>query len=554
MTSLMKKLNIGLFIFLVLAVGLSCFGLLNVTIPEGHDLTFHLARIESLSEGLRFGNFPVRIYPHYFKGYGYANGLMYPDLLLYPAALLCLTGMSVISSYKALILVYTALTAIFMYRTLIKITHHEWASRLGMLLYTVSVYRMVDVWTRAALGETLSFMFVPFIILGIYYIFFDDERQWYELTIGFSGIFVSHLLSGLMWAEMMVIICIIGCVKLFKEPRRLGSLIKATVAAVLLVSYSLFPMFEQLMSQEFRVSDNANYALNWVFPIQKLFFSTWIEGHPDHWFPGGVGISIVGIILLGILALRQENNKLAWGSVFISLLSLVMMANFFPWEFILTYIPMLGRLQFPWRLLMITTSFLVLAFSVFYSHSNRLGRGIGILIVAYSVLLGVRVEWETLTYYTSIQEDVLKRTVVEVNAVTDREYSVGNGEYVPLDVDLDTMYGHENWYTINQDIPYTAAQEGTTITIDFSGQTEPNLQIEGPLLYYKGYGAKMGNQYLEVTSGDNGAVLVKIPEVVGEGCIVISYEGTTLQHVTLGVSIISLIGFIVLIIRSKIKR
>ena len=92
MNFLTKRLNVGLLVFLVAAVGLSCFGLFMNDLPKGHDLPFHLARIESLSEGIRFGELPVRIYPHYFKGYGYANGLMYPDLFLYPAAFLCLTG------------------------------------------------------------------------------------------------------------------------------------------------------------------------------------------------------------------------------------------------------------------------------------------------------------------------------------------------------------------------------------------------------------------------------------------------------------------------------
>ena len=57
----MKKFNIGLWIFLLLAICLSCFGLLNETIPGGHDLIFHLSRIEAISKGLQFGEFPVRI-------------------------------------------------------------------------------------------------------------------------------------------------------------------------------------------------------------------------------------------------------------------------------------------------------------------------------------------------------------------------------------------------------------------------------------------------------------------------------------------------------------
>ena len=116
------------------------------------------------------------------------------------------------------------------------------------------------------------------------------------------------------------------------------------------------------------------------------------------------------------------------------------------------------------------------------------------------------------------------------------------------------MYGLENRYRVNQEIEYKTKQGGTTITIEFEGQTQPDLQVEVPLLYYKGYGAKLEGRSLEVISGSNGAVSFVIPEVVENGIVMVSYEGTTLQHITLGISIISFIVFIVIIDRSKLKK
>lgn len=57
MHSLIRKFNIGLWGFLGLAVCLSCFGLLIESLPKGHDLVFHLSRIESLAKGLQRGDF-----------------------------------------------------------------------------------------------------------------------------------------------------------------------------------------------------------------------------------------------------------------------------------------------------------------------------------------------------------------------------------------------------------------------------------------------------------------------------------------------------------------
>ena len=557
MQALIKKLNIGLWGFLGLAVCLSCFGLLRELLPEGHDLIFHLSRIESLAKGLELGEFPVRIYPDYFNGYGYANGVMYPDLFLYPASLLCLAGLKVTQAYKILILVYTFLTAIFMYRTLIKITAHEWAARLGMLLYTVSLYRMVDVWTRAALGEIIAFMFIPFILLGIYHLFFDDERQWYDLTIGFSGLFLSHLLSGLMWTIVLAGICVFKTRDLIRNPKRLWNLVKATMMSVLLVSYYLFPMIEQLLSQKFRVSNDANYELNWLFSIREVFFTYWISGNPDDWFPGGVGISVIGLILFALLVKGKESihrrQNIAWISLTISIITLVMMCRFFPWHIVVKYAIFLGRLQFPWRLLMVATAFLTLAFSLFFSRAKSYQRLIGIVIVVHSVLLGVLAECETLQYYEKILEDPLARTEVMTNSVTDRRYTVGNGEYIPIETDAELMLEEENRYAMNQNLNYVTHQEGTTITIDFSGSMPSNLDFEVPLLYYKGYQAKWvtgsSEVSLQVVSGTNGSVRVIAPKIIGEGRVIISYEGTTLQKVTEIVSLISLIGFMIIVAR-----
>lgn len=564
MKDIWRGLNIGLIICLGIAVVLSCFGVLMPELPKGDDLIFHLARIESLSEGLRLGEFPVRIYPHYFKGYGYANGLMYPDLFLYPAAFLCLKGLDVVVAYKALILGCTFFTALFMYRALFKITAHEWASRLGMLLYTASLYRVVDVWTRAALGEVLAFMFIPFIVLGIYYIFFDDDSRWHELTIGFSGVFLSHLLSGGIWSGIMMVICLLCLPRLIKQPRRLWNLTKATMMSILLVSFFLFPMFEQLIAQKLKMSEDIAYYLgDSLLPMKEVFMLPFIEGHPKNWFPGGIGMPVIGIILLGCLvqyrATKLRQGCYSWLLTGISIFVLVMMCDFFPWYEVLKVLPVFESIQFIWRFLMVATAFLCVSYVVFYSHLTKwYTKGIGILIVVLALWTGISAQLSTLYEVEKVNSSILMREEISEYAVNDRNYQVGNAEYVPLKTNIPVMYGLENRYRVNQAIDYTFSQSGTTIELNFSNQTEPYLKVEVPLLYYKGYGAKLitdsGETSLQVMSGTNGAVRVIIPDMVGEGKIVISYEGTIIQHVTFVVSSLGLVGFVIILIQSKLKR
>ena len=69
-------------------------------LPIGHDWKFQLLRLESLKAGLQSGQFPVRMDPVFFNGFGYASSLFYPDFLLYIPAVLQLLGVSLVSSYK----------------------------------------------------------------------------------------------------------------------------------------------------------------------------------------------------------------------------------------------------------------------------------------------------------------------------------------------------------------------------------------------------------------------------------------------------------------------
>ena len=69
--------------------------LTNGGAANGADWSFHLSRIEGIANGLREGQFPVRVYSMAKDGYGYAPSLFYGELLLYFPAVLRLLGMSV---------------------------------------------------------------------------------------------------------------------------------------------------------------------------------------------------------------------------------------------------------------------------------------------------------------------------------------------------------------------------------------------------------------------------------------------------------------------------
>ena len=80
---------------LALAVALTSLPCLGENSPLSYDTHFHAARIMNLADGLRSGQLPVRVGGFSYNGYGAITSVFYPDLFLYPFALMLLAGASI---------------------------------------------------------------------------------------------------------------------------------------------------------------------------------------------------------------------------------------------------------------------------------------------------------------------------------------------------------------------------------------------------------------------------------------------------------------------------
>ena len=85
--------------------------LLQKNLVIGDDYEYHLARIQSISDSLKAGIFPVKVHTMLGASYGYGSGLFYPNLFLYVPAMLEIIGLNLIISYK----IFIILMLIFMF-------------------------------------------------------------------------------------------------------------------------------------------------------------------------------------------------------------------------------------------------------------------------------------------------------------------------------------------------------------------------------------------------------------------------------------------------------
>lgn len=483
----------------------------------GHDTMFHLDRIIGVLENVKIGKI-IPVYFKYLDGLGYANGLFYPDIFLYIPALLTLITNNIILSYKIFLYIINLFSLITMYITIKEITKKKNISLYGTFLYSISFYRFSCMHERGALGETLSFIFIPFVILGLYQIFFDDEKKGYYLLIGLVGLMLSHIISLYITILVIVLFVIIN-IKTLKNIKKLKSLIINIIFSMIITSFFWLPLLEQLTTGDFNLSSLISIHNN-IVPLPMLFveFSNMLL---EEWFPAGIGLIYYYAIIRYFV--KEKKDKFSTTLYIIGTIMLAFIFISFIWNIDIFY-KIFSIIQFPWRFYTPTTVVLIIALSITVSKQQKKDKVLNIL-TRYTVIIFL---FNCFTSYFNIYcgGDRINQNVIM------------GGEYLPKEVALNrTTYTYKN-----DGIKYH--HEDNKLIVEFLNTKNKEL----PLIYYKGYKANDSDKNYDVYKTENGYVGVNVEDNTKK--IEVYYEGTTLSKIS---KIVSILGTIVFIIYEVVK-
>lgn len=527
-------------IFIVFFLLCSIIQIFIPGIPFGHDMSFHLSRIEGITDGLKNGIFPVLIYPGYLSGYGYANGIFYPDIFLYIPAFLHLLGLSTITSCKILLLFITIGIWFSMYFTVKKITKSEYAATMISVLYLMSSYRITDMWVRLALGETITFVFLPLVVLGLYELLYNDPKEWKYLTIGLVGVVLSHLLSGLLCIIVVAVFGLCNLKKLWKEKDRVKYSLIAGFLSLGITAFFTGPLIEVMTSDTFLYQTYFDGNLMVERSVHPLVTILEIPSRMLPWVPQGIGIVFIYLFYRFIRVKIVDDNQRKFKNICIisGVVFLFTSTSLFPWKI---FGKILGMLQFPWRFYILVTVLLLLGFAILLKEkitSSRSRTHTMIVLSMFSMFT-----FMVGTYYT-LRADLFHG---------EKKYGITWGEYVPVDVDITQYEQRGEIITSNHDIEVNFEKKGTTMEVHYQNNESTDTYLELPLLYYKGYEvASDDNENFLITKGNNGMVRVYLTKQ--EGSFHIYYGITIVRKISIGISIICLSIFMVLFWKSLKKK
>ncbi len=541
-------------------------GLFNSYLVSGHDMVFHLLRIEGLSEAISYSSFPDKVQTNWCHGWGYAVSAMYCDLLLLPASILRVLGFPLMSCYKYYIFLVNLGTAFTSYYTFRKISNDNKISSLISFMYTCAPYRLCCIYTRSAVGEYTSTLFFPLILLALYYVYSNIDSPQYGKnllipSLGFALLLQTHILSCIMSSIFLVLFFLMRYKESFKK-KRLIYISKIGICSLLMSLWFLIP-FIRFSKEPLKIyaEKSWNDEIQWYgASLSELFaqiaspstsfnfaYNTSLKERMP--IPIGNGFIIICILFLYYHDKSKEKKRAIIQYLLLSFLAIFMSSIYFPYNYIHKFIPriagFIATVQFPYRYISISIVILSIASLFILSNlKNNVSQHIYYLVIAAAFIITLHQAFSVMynsvysgsfsTFYDSIS--------IDSNFLEGEEYLYEGTDKSVSERDHEITGNNSNV------ISYSNNANNYHIQVEALGN---DSYIEIPLYYYPGYIAKdLSNRKYEITRGNNNRIRVILPEAFN-GELNVSYKGFFSWKIA---EMISLLSFLALCVFSYIRK
>jgi hypothetical protein len=328
-----------------------------------HSYFFNSAWLLEFSDALKRGEFPPRWLHGGFNGLGSPSFYYYPPLAFYvTSALRVLLGPDADHSRITAWAVYamTVASGLSMFGWLRGKAGSGWAGEAwamaGALAYVFAPYHQVDYFVRGALGETMAYAVVPFVMLALERT--AASRRWIPgLAFAYAALIASHLIIAMLVSVGVIWIFAAWMVIRTPGKERLALVARCAGGAGLGVAIAASYLGPALFMQSFA-------SLQWMWTSPAYDPYNWALLRPDLWpfrpFSDsmawlGWGIGALGLAAIlavagkGLLKAPKPLQEAAlWGAI--TLFGLLLYA--LPWVWRGPTGMLLGKAQFPYRLLL----------------------------------------------------------------------------------------------------------------------------------------------------------------------------------------------------------
>ncbi len=536
----------------------------------GDDANFHALRLQSAAHAWQDGQIVPQVDPTVLDGFGYSYNIFYGPLITYITALMRLVIPSWAIVVNLSIVLMMVLSGVAMCYVVNKISKKPVLAALAGVIYLTAPYHVLDLAVRVAVGELMTLMVAPLLILGLYQLVNQQKAALRNIVIAATVMLLSHNLSVLLFALMAVLYLVLNYRSL-KNWKIWQQMLIAGGLIVGLTAFFTLPMLEAKFSGTYAIF-NPEYSRDYMWVNAEQINRSWIQPAGlilDNYelTPGYtvvdttsnirlgliMTVSLVGFLFIAKRIHAKPEKKFVTTLYIIAALTLLVMVGVRKWEWMPS---ILYSLQFVWRLLIIVTvTMSVVASYVIYDFIQEMAEHRQQLAVLAVGIIAVCLVSELIAYHPERHRDV--SNVVDSSMFNG---SVGWGaEYLPvqlscggkledLDCDIYAAYDYVNQRGEKIEIMSGKAKlhdithDGTKWNFRVDDVQSP-VKLELPAVWYPGYKATLNGQKITPHASDiRGLVELEVNE---PGEVKVRYGMSLMAGVGLAISTITAIGIVV---------
>lgn len=357
-----------------------------------HDGEWAVVRLADMFRTLRDFQIPARYSGNLNFGYGYPLfNFTYP-FPYYFGVILHFFGFGFVNALKIFFAGSVIFSAFFMFLASKLLWRSTWAGIVSSILYIYFPYRMVDLYVRGSIGESLSFVLFPLLFyLAIKLIKKQSVLLISCISVSIAVLIMTHNIMTVLFMPLYILFMVIQAVLRSKKaikPFFLSIFFGFGLSAFFWIP-ALFEKSNILLSQ-IPIADRNLYFVN----LSQFIFPKWGYGIPTD--PNGFSyqlglahLAVIPIIILFLLFIFIKNKYLI-KEYFVKIAILLTILTLFftfllfkPSDFLWKNTPLLSEINYPWVVLGIL-GFLASLLAGFMSK-QALGRYVVIFLGAIAV-------------------------------------------------------------------------------------------------------------------------------------------------------------------------
>ncbi len=503
-----------------------------------HDGEWAIVRLTDMFRELKDFQIPPRYSGNLNFGYGYPLfNFTYP-FPYYLGFFLNQLNLGFVDSIKILFAASVPLSGLAMFYSAKTLWGGTLSGFVSGVLYMYLPYRLVDLYARGSLGESLSFVLFPAILFFILKVFKHGKIIYIILAGLIFGILVlTHNIMA-VYFSLFLVLFFLGRF-LFISKKNIFLALSSIALGLGISTFFWLPAFlekKYILLSQIPIADRNLYYVS----LEQLLFSPFGYGTPtdSNSFTYQLGLPhlillfvVILYLIISIMKNYKEKKVLNMNVPIIIMIIFLFIFLQFKESKILWTLPLLTEINYPWTLLG-PLGFLISIIGGF------------LVTQKYIKLLALVLSFIAIILYLPYAKPINYIDRVDDFYLTNDATTTSSNELMPLWVKKIPSERLKEKVKIIKGVGRVENVVYNSRKIAFDVLAEEEAKIRVNTIYYPGWNAKVNAQNTEITyDNEKGVMDIKIPK--GENKVELNFSETPLR---LTADIISAFTFIIIIL------